>query len=58
MKKTALFFSGWLIFLLSHFLIECWAGVVIEELHRDTDGRMNRVIRYYSGEQFRTDHPE
>ncbi|MBM4308578.1 MAG: DUF4412 domain-containing protein [Deltaproteobacteria bacterium] len=59
MKKTTLFISGWLILLLSHFLIqECWAGMVIQELHRDTDGRMNRVTRYYSGDQFRTDHPE
>lgn len=59
MKKTALFFSGWLVLLLSHYLIqECWAGVVIEELHRDMEGRMGRIIRYFSESQFRTDHPE
>ena len=45
MKKIALFISGSLILLLSLCMIqECLAGVVIQELHRDTDGRMNREI--------------
>jgi len=59
MKKTVLCLIGWFVLLLSQNLVQDgWAGVVIEEVHRDTDGRMNRVIRYYSGEQFRTDYPE
>jgi hypothetical protein len=59
MKKRLLVFSGWLGLLSLIFLIqECWAGVVIEELHRDMEGRMGRVIRYFSEGQFRTDHPE
>lgn len=59
MKKNNLVFSGWLVLLSLIFLIqECWAGMVIEEFHRDAEGRMGRVVRFYSGDQFRTDHPE
>ncbi len=59
MKKRPLFFSGLIGILSFIFLIqECWAGVVIEELHRDMEGRMGRIIRYFSEDQFRTDHPE
>ncbi len=59
MKKRLLVFSGLIGFLLSVVLIsECRAGMVIEEFHRDMEGRMGRVIRYFSEDQFRTDHPE
>lgn len=59
MKKRLLIFSGLFGFLLSTvFIPVCRAGMVIEELHRDTEGRMGMVIRYYSENQFRTDHPE
>lgn len=59
MKKRLLVFLGLIGFLLSVVLIPvCRAGMVIEELHRDMEGRMGRVIRFYSGDQFRTDHPE
>lgn len=59
MKKRALILSGWLGLLSILFLTgECRAGMVIEELHRDKEGRMGRVVRFYSGEQFRTDHLE
>lgn len=59
MKKRTLILSGWLGLLSILFLTgECRAGMVIEELHRDKEGRMGRVVRFYSGEQFRTDHLE
>jgi hypothetical protein len=59
MKKRLIVFSGLIGFLLSVVLIPvCHAGMVIEELHRDAEGRMGRIIRYYSESQFRTDHPE
>ncbi len=50
---------GWAGILLSSVLLSVGhAGVVIEEVHRDREGRMERVIRSYSGDRFRTDHPE
>jgi hypothetical protein len=59
MKKRLLVCSGWIGFLLAVVLTShCDAGVVIEELHRDMEGRTGRVIRYFSENQFRTDHPE
>lgn len=59
MEKRLLVFLGLIGFLLSVVLIPvCRAGIVIEELHRDMEGRMGRVIRYFSEGQFRTDHPE
>ncbi|MBM4278577.1 MAG: DUF4412 domain-containing protein [Deltaproteobacteria bacterium] len=59
MKNRLLVISGLIGFLLSVVSIPvCRAGVVIEELHRDMEGRMGRIIRFYSGDQFRTDHPE
>jgi len=59
MKKRFIVFSGLLGFLLTVLSSPvCRAGMVIEELHRDMGGRMGRIIRFYSGDQFRTDHPE
>ncbi|MBM4351787.1 MAG: DUF4412 domain-containing protein [Deltaproteobacteria bacterium] len=59
MKKRLLVFLGLIGFLLYVVLIPvCWAGVAIEEFHRDAEGRMGRIIRFYSGDQFRTDHPD
>jgi hypothetical protein len=34
------------------------AGIVIEEVNKEVDGSTSKVIRYFSGSQFRTDHPE
>lgn len=59
MKKIAFVLSGWIGLLsLLFWTEECWPGIVIEEFHRDREGRMGRVIRFYSEEQFRTDHLE
>lgn len=59
MKRTLLIGLGWGGVLLFSVLISMGhAGVVIEEIHRDREGRTGRIIRYYSGDQFRTDHPE
>lgn len=59
MKKRLLGFIGWIGIVSLIFIIQTsWAGIVIEEIHRDMEGRMGRVIRYYSDDQFRTDHPE
>lgn len=59
MGKKAITLGGW-IGLLSLLLLaeECGAGMIIEELHRDREGRVGRVIRSYSEERFRTDHPD
>ncbi len=59
MRKRILTYLGWVGFMLSVGLVSGGhAGVVIEELHRDAEGRIGRIVRFYSGDQFRTDHPE
>jgi hypothetical protein len=59
MKK--IYWIGW-ISLIPFFLIlifqECMAGVVIEQVMKDRDGRASKVFLYFSENQFRTDHPE
>ncbi len=35
-----------------------WAGMVIEQVMRDVDGKPASVVTYYSGDRFRTDHLE
>lgn len=37
---------------------ECIAGVVIEQVMKDRDGRASLVVLYFSADQFRTDHLE
>jgi hypothetical protein len=37
---------------------ECMAGMVIEEVHKNIEGRASTVLRYFSENQFRTDHPD
>ena len=32
---------------------ECMAGVVIEEIHKDTEGKSSTVLRYFSEDKFR-----
>ncbi len=49
-------FVGILTFL--SFVPLAWPGLIVEEVHRDREGRMVRIVRSYSGHQFRTDHPE
>jgi len=39
-------------------LQECLAGVVIEQVMKDREGRASKVILYFSENQLRTDHPE
>ena len=59
MRKMTSFLTGWLIPLFFILLIqECMAGVFIEEVHKDREGKMTKVFRYFSEGQFRTDHPE
>jgi hypothetical protein len=36
----------------------CFAGVVIEQVLKDREGRPSKVVLYFSENQFRTDHPE
>lgn len=36
---------------------ECLAGVVIEQMVRDREGNASKVIVYFSGNRFRSDHP-
>lgn len=58
MNKRFLVCLGWIGFFLSVVLTSVGhGGMVIEELHRDAEGRVGRIIRFYSGDQFRTDHP-
>jgi len=59
MKKMILIIWGLTIYLfvISMFQ-ECMAGVVIEEVHKDREGRASTVLRYFSENKFRTDHPD
>lgn len=51
--------SGSLILLFLPFLFQdCIAGIVIEQVVRDQDGRPSRVVLFFSGDRFRTDNPE
>lgn len=59
MKRKASVIQGmitifWLIFLSQ----ECVAGVAIEQVVKDVEGRASTVFLYFSENQFRTDHPE
>lgn len=60
MKKNNRLFIGILFMILMAFLISnrCMAGAVIEQVRRDIDGRASKIILYFSGYQYRTDHPE
>jgi len=60
MKNKRFLFFGWGLLLLSFIIVtgDCWGGMIIEELHRDMEGRMGRIVRFYQEDQFRTDHPE
>lgn len=52
-------FKGWILFTAFFlFSTEGWAGMVIEQVMRDVDGKRASVITYYSGYRFRTDHLE
>lgn len=37
---------------------ECMAGVVIEQVMKDREGRASKVFLYFSEYRYRTDHPE
>ncbi|MCX8118371.1 MAG: DUF4412 domain-containing protein [Desulfobacterota bacterium] len=59
MRGRILIFCSTIGILFFLFMIEsAWSGLVIEEVHQDREGRMVKIIRSYSGHQFRTDHPE
>src|SRR4030042_274358 len=59
MRKTA-WFLGRLLLPLFFIMVAQGgvAGVVIEEAHKDREGRGSIVLRYFSEDRFRTDHPE
>ncbi len=59
MKKVALVIQGMMIIFLLIFLSqECVAGVAVEQVVKDMEGRASTVFLYFSENQFRTDHPE
>ena len=59
MKKMIVIIWGLMIYLFVILMFqECMAGVVIEEVHRDREGRASTVLRYFSENKFRTDHPD
>ena len=59
MKKRVCVISGFLIFLLSILIFqESIAGVVIEQVMKDIEGRASTIFLYFSDHQFRTDHQE
>jgi hypothetical protein len=59
MKKIILIISGLMIHLFMILMFqECMAGMVIEEVHKDMEGRASTVLRYFSENKFRTDHPD
>jgi len=59
MKAKNLFLMGLLLAFLSIFTSqECLAGVAVEEIVRDREGTPSKVLLYFSGDRFRTDHPD
>ena len=59
MRKIVSVIQGMMtIFLLIFLSQECVAGVAIEQVVKDTEGRASTVFLYFSENQFRTDHPE
>lgn len=59
MKKRTRWLSGLLVLLPLFVMVqESRGGVVIQEIHRDLEGRMVRVLRFFSESQFRTDHSD
>jgi len=59
MKKMNWMIWGlWIPFLFMLNFQECIAGVVIEQVMKDREGRPSKVILYFSENQLRTDHPE
>ncbi len=59
MKRITLVVQGMMtIFLLIFLTQECVAGVAIEQMVKDMEGRASTVFLYFSENQFRTDHPE
>jgi hypothetical protein len=59
MKRIASVIQGMMTFFLLIFLSqECIAGVVIEQVMKDVEGRTSTVFLYFSDSRLRTDHPE
>ncbi len=59
MKKNKLFFTCILGITLFFLMSERgMAGIIIEQVRREADGSASKIILYFSGYQFRTDHPE
>jgi len=59
MKRIVSVIQGMMtIFSLIFLSQECVAGVAIEQVVKDNEGRASTVFLYFSENQFRTDHPE
>jgi hypothetical protein len=59
MKKKNWMIGGSLILILLMLNFqECIAGVVIEQVVKDREGRPSKVVLYFSENQLRADHPE
>ena len=59
MKRIASVIQGMMtIFSVIFLSQECVAGVAIEQVVKDMEGRASTVFLYFSENQFRTDHPE
>jgi hypothetical protein len=59
MKRIASVIQGMMtIFSLIFLSQECVAGVVIEQVMKDMEGRASTIFLYFSDNRLRTDHPE
>ncbi len=59
MKRNNHFIRILFIIFLTFLISEhCMAGAVIEQVRRDIDGRASKIILYFAGYKYRTDHPE
>jgi hypothetical protein len=59
MKKMASMGWGFIIFLFSMLIFqEGLAGVMVEQVMRDREGNASKVFLYFSGNKYRTDHPD
>ncbi len=59
MKRIISVIQGMMtIFFMIFLSQECVAGVAIEQVVKDMEGRASTVFLYFSENQFRTDHPE
>jgi hypothetical protein len=57
-KMVSMVWGSIVVLLLILMLQECLAGVTIEQVMKDGEGNASKVFIYFSGNKFRTDHPE